>query len=140
MYTLNLLGLFYDKWKSINKSPFCFHLLYQNNFISATNTHNLGRTSIEKGFLTKRKLSLHIFFFLFQFIKTSPEPGEKLQMGYMSIMRTGQWVSQWVGRTRVDYKLTFPFHYKLPFPFHLKLKNYIYWARGWNPRDIRFDH
>ena len=29
---------------------------------------------------------------------TRPEAGDKLQMGYKSIMRTDQWVSEWVDR------------------------------------------
>ena len=34
--------------------------------------------------------------------KKSPEHGEKLQMGYKSIMRTDEWVSLSVRRPRVD--------------------------------------
>ena len=39
-----------------------------------------------------------IFFMDFKGLKTSPEPGYKLQMGYKSIMRTDEWGT----RPRVD--------------------------------------
>ena len=48
----------------------------------------------------------------FKYKKTSLEPGDKLQIGYKSIMRTYQCVSEWVDRGKM-YKL----------PFYLKVEH-----------------
>ena len=44
-----------------------------------------------------------------QFKKTGQEPGDKLQMGYKSIMRTDEWVSQSVSRPMVDVSASISF-------------------------------